>query len=128
GLQVLVVGGDGAIHLAADGGGLVVEQVADRVDDPALDPGQAAADRGELAAGAARAGADPGGGDVPGVGDERGRRQRAEVLADLGGPGRGRLAQLLHRRAGAASESEEHTSELQSRENLVCRLLLEKNK
>src|SRR5690606_41630810 len=28
----------------------------------------------------------------------------------------------------AASRSEEHTSELQSRENLVCRLLLEKKK
>src|SRR5690606_41844772 len=28
--------------------------------------------------------------------------------------------------AGAKSRSEEHTSELQSRENLVCRLLLEK--
>src|SRR5690606_39342419 len=28
----------------------------------------------------------------------------------------------------AARQSEEHTSELQSRENLVCRLLLEKNK
>src|SRR5690606_40742309 len=28
----------------------------------------------------------------------------------------------------ARSRSEEHTSELQSRENLVCRLLLEKNK
>src|SRR5690606_40905831 len=27
---------------------------------------------------------------------------------------------------GAAARSEEHTSELQSRENLVCRLLLEK--
>src|SRR5690606_40582473 len=27
---------------------------------------------------------------------------------------------------GAATRSEEHTSELQSRENLVCRLLLEK--
>src|SRR5690606_41604075 len=33
-------------------------------------------------------------------------------------------------RRGASSpvRSEEHTSELQSRENLVCRLLLEKNK
>src|SRR5690606_41712698 len=30
--------------------------------------------------------------------------------------------------AGAAVRSEEHTSELQSRENLVCRLLLEKKK
>src|SRR5690606_42151315 len=38
----------------------------------------------------------------------------------------------LHRRArhpgGNARRSEEHTSELQSRENLVCRLLLEKKK
>src|SRR5690606_40751465 len=31
-------------------------------------------------------------------------------------------------RGGAALRSEEHTSELQSRENLVCRLLLEKKK
>src|SRR5690606_41491832 len=30
--------------------------------------------------------------------------------------------------ATAAARSEEHTSELQSRENLVCRLLLEKKK
>src|SRR3712207_8686413 len=30
--------------------------------------------------------------------------------------------------AGAAERSEEHTSELQSRQYLVCRLLLEKNK
>src|SRR5436309_14930303 len=29
---------------------------------------------------------------------------------------------------GSVSRSEEHTSELQSRENLVCRLLLEKKK
>src|SRR5690606_40462982 len=33
----------------------------------------------------------------------------------------GRLSDISHR-------SEEHTSELQSRENLVCRLLLEKKK
>src|SRR5690606_41138904 len=31
-------------------------------------------------------------------------------------------------RASSAMRSEEHTSELQSRENLVCRLLLEKKK
>src|SRR5207302_10750426 len=31
-------------------------------------------------------------------------------------------------RAGPSPRSEEHTSELQSRENLVCRLLLEKKK
>src|SRR5271165_7388724 len=34
----------------------------------------------------------------------------------------------LHGRASRSSRSEEHTSELQSRENLVCRLLLEKKK
>src|SRR5207302_9665115 len=34
-------------------------------------------------------------------------------------------SQLRH---GAVERSEEHTSELQSRENLVCRLLLEKKK
>src|SRR2546430_2947803 len=32
------------------------------------------------------------------------------------------------RRAGDAQRSEEHTSELQSQSNLVCRLLLEKKK
>src|SRR6266700_3579315 len=40
-------------------------------------------------------------------------------------------ARLMHQAAPAAGEhvrSEEHTSELQSRENLVCRLLLEKKK
>src|SRR5215475_10781 len=33
-----------------------------------------------------------------------------------------------HRQSGSHGRSEEHTSELQSRENLVCRLLLEKKK
>src|SRR5206468_12469833 len=39
-----------------------------------------------------------------------------------------RPGSVLHvaRRASAASRSEEHTSELQSRSDLVCRLLLEK--
>src|SRR5688572_31779552 len=32
------------------------------------------------------------------------------------------------RRRGSAARSEEHTSELQSQSNLVCRLLLEKKK
>src|SRR5690606_39723196 len=47
-------------------------------------------------------------------------------------PGRDRLARLQSApvdgalRQGARRRSEEHTSELQSRENLVCRLLLEK--
>src|SRR5690606_39300890 len=34
--------------------------------------------------------------------------------------------ELLERSAPMGARSEEHTSELQSRENLVCRLLLEK--
>src|SRR5436309_10651101 len=37
-------------------------------------------------------------------------------------------ARLGHPHRGAQRRSEEHTSELQSRENLVCRLLLEKKK
>src|SRR2546430_5019368 len=42
-----------------------------------------------------------------------------------------KLALVVSGRAGAAlldSRSEEHTSELQSQSNLVCRLLLEKKK
>src|SRR5690606_41866963 len=46
---------------------------------------------------------------------ERAPRARAGACAALAG-------------AGALRRSEEHTSELQSRENLVCRLLLEKKK
>src|SRR5690606_41725965 len=41
---------------------------------------------------------------------------------------RGRAVQLLLQPGGRAARSEEHTSELQSREKLVCRLLLEKKK
>src|SRR5260370_21259813 len=37
-------------------------------------------------------------------------------------------ADAARKRAGAAWRSEEHTSELQSHLNLVCRLLLEKKK
>src|SRR5690606_41368356 len=56
----------------------------------------------------------------------RRNRQAARGLARLAGGGaargaRPRTEQDLHR-----PRSEEHTSELQSRENLVCRLLLEK--
>src|SRR2546427_1451451 len=38
------------------------------------------------------------------------------------------LASVTRRRAKLATRSEEHTSELQSQSNLVCRLLLEKKK
>src|SRR5690606_17878880 len=38
------------------------------------------------------------------------------------------VRELIDGTAGMRGRSEEHTSELQSRENLVCRLLLEKKK
>src|SRR5690606_41401997 len=51
--------------------------------------------------------------------EDQGARARVRVVHLR----RGRLDAGLH-----AGRSEEHTSELQSRENLVCRLLLEKKK
>src|SRR5690349_23672464 len=36
--------------------------------------------------------------------------------------------EIAHRAGGGVARSEEHTSELQSRRDLVCRLLLEKKK
>src|SRR3989442_8786119 len=62
----------------------------------------------------------PAGGKCPVARAERGARSRADLRA--------------HRLAAATflerdfSRSEEHTSELQSRPHLVCRLLLEKKK
>src|SRR5690606_41575263 len=58
--------------------------------------------------------------------------QPLQAAAPQGQEGRGRTRQEQHP-AGRADglrqdRSEEHTSELQSRENLVCRLLLEKKK
>src|SRR5690606_41565177 len=53
------------------------------------------------------------------VGDPRDRRPAAARVPD---------PVLLGRCVPARGRSEEHTSELQSRENLVCRLLLEKKK
>src|SRR3712207_8668713 len=51
----------------------------------------------------------------------QGRRQRVEVAAVAG--------QAVHAEHGRPRlRSEEHTSELQSRQYLVCRLLLEKKK
>src|SRR5438874_5434018 len=51
----------------------------------------------------------------------RARRQRGDRLPV-------RAGEPLFRPAGDARRSEEHTSELQSRRDLVCRLLLEKKK
>src|SRR2546421_4893044 len=44
------------------------------------------------------------------------------------GPRSSRLIQTLEGSNGLTERSEEHTSELQSRSDLVCRLLLEKKK
>src|SRR5690606_41740605 len=51
------------------------------------------------------------------------RRISRPILANLAG-----ICELLWSAPIAGWRSEEHTSELQSRENLVCRLLLEKKK
>src|SRR5688572_31082491 len=71
----------------------------------------------------------------PGAGDGRpargvgprggGHRERDRRLA--GGRG-GAQRRRRHRLADRRHRSEEHTSELQSQSNLVCRLLLEKKK
>src|SRR2546429_6385841 len=52
-------------------------------------------------------------------------RQRTARPAEGGGAAAGRKASAAAE-AGGAARSEEHTSELQSRLHLVCRLLLEK--
>src|SRR6266511_1506900 len=64
--------------------------------------------------------------DQPAVCRPELRRVRSPgvVLWDGGGPPRREVVEGLDQQAGA-DRSEEHTSELQSRENLVCRLLLE---
>src|SRR5690606_40054303 len=60
------------------------------------------------------------------------RRRTAPPVTTPGGPnyrkssGPNRGNRAVQRSDGCANRSEEHTSELQSRENLVCRLLLEK--
>src|SRR5206468_4919917 len=55
------------------------------------------------------------------------RQDRAHSARRLGA-GRQSLRQTVWRQAGNLERSEEHTSELQSRSDLVCRLLLEKKK
>src|SRR5690606_41942559 len=49
-----------------------------------------------------------------------------EEMKPLVGSGAKETSSKRRRRKKTAGRSEEHTSELQSRENLVCRLLLEK--
>src|SRR5690606_42079775 len=64
--------------------------------------------------------------DLPRGGEGADRQERGRARRPRAGHGRGG-GEGAHRRRLAA-RSEEHTSELQSRENLVCRLLLEKKK
>src|SRR5690606_41982583 len=72
----------------------------------------------------------------PGLADARDEKleNRARMLGriDVRGTQVGReqlvAAEHIQRQKAVLVRSEEHTSELQSRENLVCRLLLEKKK
>src|SRR5690606_40986919 len=58
----------------------------------------------------------------------RSRRRRPAGRAARAGARRWHPPRARRHGRCASPESEEHTSELQSRENLVCRLLLEKKK
>src|SRR3712207_9270088 len=64
----------------------------------------------------------------PVVGDQRLRAGGHGHRPGPGGPQGDGEGRPLARRGGRRRRSEEHTSELQSRQYLVCRLLLEKKK
>src|SRR5690606_41860554 len=73
---------------------------------------------------------DRGGDRLPHASD-RARLRATRRHPHCGGPPPGdpvRRRRDRRARGGGGRRSEEHTSELQSRENLVCRLLLEKKK
>src|SRR5438552_8978484 len=53
---------------------------------------------------------------------------RSTLHGGAGGDRPGDIDRRLRARAGRSMRSEEHTSELQSPDHLVCRLLLEKKK
>src|SRR3712207_8970646 len=61
-------------------------------------------------------------------GGDRRRSTRSGVLGSAAGPAHPGPDVGRHPGSGPPSRSEEHTSELQSRQYLVCRLLLEKKK
>src|SRR5690606_41831601 len=66
---------------------------------------------------------------APARGRHRRRRARARApVCARHGAGARAIGALAARPAALAARSEEHTSELQSRENLVCRLLLDKKR
>src|SRR5438477_9636189 len=56
------------------------------------------------------------------------RSSRARIASNAAGQQRSAPSESPMRRVTTATRSEEHTSELQSHVNLVCRLLLEKKK
>src|SRR3712207_7600139 len=58
----------------------------------------------------------------------RGERERSAAADREASADTTRSAPATHRRTRRSCRSEEHTSELQSRQYLVCRLLLEKKK
>src|SRR3712207_6896698 len=60
--------------------------------------------------------------------DDRERPPLVEHVPRARGPHLGEAGRALSTRAHRWNRSEEHTSELQSRQYLVCRLLLEKKK
>src|SRR2546430_8274624 len=61
-------------------------------------------------------------------GDNQRASQRAQDAAQKAKTARNKLSQLKKKLSENQKRSEEHTSELQSQSNLVCRLLLEKKK
>src|SRR5690606_40521604 len=70
-------------------------------------------------------------GNVYGLGADFSKPLNEECTRDAVTPKgqlRNQVEARLERAARRGARSEEHTSELQSRENLVCRLLLEKKK
>src|SRR5438132_6022565 len=67
-----------------------------------------------------------------GPGKRKVGRDMAKDTSYVSGPGEGHRQEargsVMHFKARSATRSEEHTSELQSHSDLVCRLLLEKKK
>src|SRR2546430_12505282 len=60
--------------------------------------------------------------------DVRRNLEPAEIGSEKNVSGVGRRREQAHLHRNGCMRSEEHTSELQSQSNLVCRLLLEKKK
>src|SRR5690606_39781941 len=66
--------------------------------------------------------------DAPGLQPDLGFDPGEDIAAPYVATGAAPRVAILREQGVNGQRSEEHTSELQSRENLVCRLLLEKKK